>query len=387
MVGRGGNARSAEPRAAEQDLLLQTALDVQRDGEGRRAALDSLEDLALLARVAAEANDDFLRQNAIGRISFAPTGRPEHSLLVQLLVQIALSAPDLDPASTPDDGPHTPRMATTGLSRLKSDGLLVRVAVEAPAEETRLHAVERLADRERLEQIAATTEDAAIRSSIRIYVDVLSSAIGVDSEDRVGPNAIGRVRPRDIAVALGTARVLRIPAVAGEVELISLGTRWNSTESAPYENARGRRMAGATVRMRLVVNDRVEGQQREMSYLWTSSFPPMTRTFGFVHADVEFDDVIEDLFKLLSPTALASIASDDGEPAVRRVALSFLSDEEQLARVALESRYGDARVSATSRLTDSDLLAKIAAEDQTAYVRDAAGVRLSGLRPSSRPPP
>ena len=57
MVGRGGNARSAEPRAAEQDLLLQTALDVQRDGEGRRAALDSLEDLALLARVAAEAND------------------------------------------------------------------------------------------------------------------------------------------------------------------------------------------------------------------------------------------------------------------------------------------------------------------------------------------
>jgi hypothetical protein len=76
---------------------------------------------------------------------------------------------------------------------------------------------------------------------------------------------------------------------------------------------------------------------------------------------------------------LAKIAVEAKDGYVREAAVNKLTDQALLAKIAVEDKKGAIRKVAVNKLTDKALLEKIAVEDKEWFVREAAKARIDQL--------
>jgi hypothetical protein len=401
----------------DQSLLAKIVCE-DEDWNVIHSAIKKLTDQALLAKIAGETSSSAVRQDIIWKLT-------DQTLLAKIAIQ---------------DEDNIVRLVAVG--KLTDQTLLAKIAIQDKDKNVQLVAVMGLTDQSLLAKIATQNKDIDVRLAAigKLTDQALLVKIFEDKNDVFSVSAV-------IRTAAVAAMDASNPFIKGIAQLdVQAGLLKGSNEelsTSPEVSIARLKLAIQEPRIRarfpgILLSARVSAKQvgystggfKGVSLLrgesisvslsqggetlaekdWVSDFPrtmlPFNPDSDFEYARVRGDELLARLLRnavftqddlsdlslseipevrsaavsnLTNQTLLEKIAIEDKSEGVRKCAIGRLADQSLLAKIAIEDNhpYSDLGATAVKKLTDQALLAKIAIAGMKSYVREYAVEKLT----------
>ncbi len=324
-----------------------------KDNSIRRAAVEKLTDQGLLAKIAIES--DFM---------YADVGRTAVWKLTDqwMLARIAIDGRDA-------------QVRGEAAKKLTDQALLAKIAVESNDETARGTAIEKLTDQSLLTKIADQEKSRDIRAKAIAAMDESNPALKRSAGDLNALTADAVESTARIKLAIHESHITnRFPKLLFRVKFGPYEQRYFSVNGSGIE----RTMSGEVVSFTLSQATVTLFSPPLANKQWGTHFPAEAKELTFLAAQVHGEDLLAELLHNAEFTQddLTELSLSD-IPELRQAAVKNLTDQEVLAKVAIEDKIRDVRLAAVVNLTDQKSLAKVAIEAGDSDIRQSASGKVT----------